>query len=153
MELTSNRRIVATLLAFGLAAGALVGGSQTAGASPAAAATTAAACTDGGETADNFVAYNMYVELRRSAKCGGTAWFRINYNGGGIQGNGEVTLQLKSRTGTVSSVYTKDVLSASPSWVSPYYTGYSQARLVYKNKSGGVANRTGGWKSIYQEAR
>lgn len=149
MQLSIRRRFAAGAIAFGIAASALIGTSQVTAAAPA----SAAACTDGGSTLANFTAYNQYVELRASGNCGGAVWFRINNNGGPIQGSGDVTLQAKTRSGTIVNLKTYSTYAAGQSWVSPYYTGYKSARLVYKNTAGGLGNSSTAWKALYQNAR
>jgi hypothetical protein len=144
----AKRRIVAALVAS-LALAGVIGIAPPA--APAQAA-TAAACTDNGSTGYEFTQWGVRVELRLSANCNGTAWFRMNNGVGSAGGNGTVMLQVRTATNAITTGNPTNLLAAKP-FISGYATGYSAARLVYTNTNGAASSFVGPWVGIPGSAR
>lgn len=142
---TLVKKVIGTAAVFGLLAVGSVAGASSA---------SAASCTDSASTLYDATIYRQVVQMRTSASCGGTVWFRIN-SAGSPSGQGRVTLQVKNRAGTVVNGPSQDVYlpGSATSYVSPYITGYPQARLHFVNNTGGQASFYTAWYGIAIEAR
>ncbi len=139
------RKVIGAATVFGMVAIGSIAGASSA---------SAASCTDGASTLYDATIYQQVVELRTSANCGGTVWFRIN-SAGSPTGQATVTLQVENRAGAVTNGPSQTVYlpGGAISYVSPYITGYPEARLHVVNNDGGQPSFYTAWYAIAIEAR
>jgi len=110
-----------------------------------AAPATTAACTDSPITLLDFTEYGTDIQLRASGYCGRTVWFRLN----GWDGKGSGQIQLQVRQGPTGVIVNgPSATNSDAPYISPYITGYSQARLVFTNLAGWEPNYTSPWYQV-----